>query len=109
MERIKMDEKTLFLTTYPYLDKQFVLEDLVDCMRDGDVFEIEADRFAWDEKEALEDTKAELETQRCGYLIVEAPEKYRVDIITTAVLNDWKVVEFEVVLRGTKIGDGKDE
>ena len=51
-----MIEKTLFLTTYPYLDKQFVLYDLVDYMRDEGVFEIEADRFAWDEVEdALEE------------------------------------------------------
>jgi hypothetical protein len=104
-----MIEKTLFLTTYPYLDKQFVLDDLVDRMRDDDVFDVEADRFGWDEKEALEDTKSDLETQKSGYLIVEAPNTLRVDIITTAVLNDWKVVEFEVVLRETKSGDGKDE
>lgn len=99
-----MITKTLFLTTYLYKDRQFLLDELVDYMRDSDVFEIEADRFGWDEEEALEDVKSELEMQECGYLVIEAPEEHRVDIITTAVLNDWKVVEFEIVPRKSKNG-----
>lgn len=105
------EQKILYLMTGPHLDREDPLVELVVHMRDESLFYVNLDEFSWDSEDALKSVNSWLTEFPFGYgiLVIEAPAEFRTKIMMMAESEDWKIVEFEIVLRKIKSGDGEDE
>lgn len=104
------EQNTLYLMITDLKDQLESMVDLFDEMRD-ELFYLNSERFSWDEEDAFGMAEAWFtEIDQDGWVSVfEVPEYARKRIIEMAEKAGWKVIEFEIVLRGIKSGNEKDE